>query len=93
MKTTLIKKRNKMPTKCDKNCNIVFHMTNGEHRTNCSFHDSDEAVKIDEAMQLRNELFTLANGFAGDKYGLVAVYLHQACNKILAANQMLNELY
>ncbi len=39
------------------------------------------------AMQLREELFNLANSFAGDEYGHIAGVLHQACNEILYAER------
>lgn len=46
---------------------------------------------IDRAMQLRLELFDIANSYAGDKTGHAAVMLHEACNFILRAEQALKE--
>lgn len=47
------------------------------------------AVRIERAMELRKELFDLANSFAGDETGHVAVLLHGACNHILWAKQVM----
>ena len=47
------------------------------------------AVRIARAMELRNELFDIANSFAGEETGYVAVLLHGACNHILWAKQAL----
>jgi hypothetical protein len=42
---------------------------------------------VTRAMELRDELFNIANSYAGDFTGDVAVLLHQACNKILFAHE------
>lgn len=42
-----------------------------------------------KAMQIRDELFDLANAFAGEETGGVAVELHRACNAILTARNLL----
>ena len=43
---------------------------------------------IARAMELRDELFTLANTFAGEETGNIAVMLHNSCNCILWAKEM-----
>ena len=45
--------------------------------------------RINRAMEIRKELFDIANSFAGDETGDVVVMLHESCNCILYANQML----
>ena len=47
---------------------------------------------IARAMELRDELFTLANTFAGEETGDVAIRLHEACNYILRAKLLFEEL-
>jgi len=49
-----------------------------------------EQERIDRAMELRDELFDLANSFAGDKTGTAAVLLHESCNGILRAKKWLD---
>lgn len=49
-------------------------------------------VGIERALELRKELFNIANSYSGDKTGLVAVTLHWGCNKILEASELLEEL-
>ena len=39
------------------------------------------------AMEIRAELFDLANSFAGERTGIIAVQLHGACNEILRAKR------
>jgi hypothetical protein len=67
-------------------------MTGGQHKNNCSFWDSKEAARIEKAINMRRELFDLANSFAGDELGEVAIYLHEACNNILRAEKALHQL-
>jgi hypothetical protein len=43
-------------------------------------------------MELREELFDLANSFAGDVTGEVAVQLHTACNYIVWAENTLDDI-
>jgi hypothetical protein len=38
---------------------------------------------IEQIKEDRDVLFELANSYAGDKYGHIAVRLHQACNALL----------
>lgn len=45
--------------------------------------------RMEEALELRKQLFDLANGFALDGYGDVAVALHESGNKILLADGLL----
>ena len=40
---------------------------------------------IDRALEIRQELFDLANSLAGEETGKSAVQLHEACNCILRA--------
>lgn len=42
-------------------------------------------------MELRNELFDIANSYAGDETGSAAVSLHNACNAILRAKNYLEK--
>lgn len=49
--------------------------------------------RMEEALELRKQLFDLANDFALDGYGIVAVELHQSCNKILHAKRMLGLIF
>jgi hypothetical protein len=44
-------------------------------------------------MELRSELFTLANTFAGAEAGYIAVLLHEACNKMLSAMVLCDKEY
>lgn len=44
---------------------------------------------IDRALELRTELYNIANSYAGDETGDVAVMLHEACNCILRARNLL----
>lgn len=44
---------------------------------------------MNRAMVLRDFLFEIANSYAGDKTGDVAVMLHEACNWILRAKNKL----
>ncbi len=37
--------------------------------------------------EIRAELFTMANSYAGDEYGHIAIRLHHICNKILETNK------
>jgi len=39
--------------------------------------------------ELRSELFDIANAFAKEKQGVIAVELHESCNCILRALEML----
>ena len=43
-----------------------------------------------EAMSLRDRLFDIANLFAGDETGHIAVTLHASCNSILWAKDSLD---
>jgi hypothetical protein len=45
--------------------------------------------QINRAMELRKELFDIANSFAGDETGDIAIMLHESCNWILRAKQTL----
>ena len=45
--------------------------------------------QMERAWALRDELFDIANDFAGDETGDVAVMLHCACNDITRAKQQL----
>jgi len=49
------------------------------------------AAGVERAMELRKEIFDIANSYAGDETGDIAVMLHQSCNCILSARQMLKE--
>jgi hypothetical protein len=49
------------------------------------------AAGVERAMELRKEIFDIANSYAGDETGDIAVMLHQSCNCILNARQMLEE--
>ena len=46
-------------------------------------------TKIEHALEIYKELFDLANSYAGNETGCVAVKLHEACNSILEANDLL----
>lgn len=48
---------------------------------------------MEEALELRKQLFDLANAFALDGYGIVAVELHQSCNKILESKRILSLIF
>ena len=41
------------------------------------------------ALEIRNELFDIANSYVGENTGFAAVTLHEACNKILEAERYL----
>ena len=45
--------------------------------------------KMELAMEMRSDLFELANSFAGEENGHVAVMLHEACNCIVRAKERL----
>ena len=45
----------------------------------------DKKTLMEEVKKMRLRLFTIANAFAGDETGWVAVSLHGACNEILRA--------
>ena len=45
--------------------------------------------RLERINEIRDELFDMANSFAGDKTGAVAVELHGACNKMGRAVQMI----
>ncbi len=47
--------------------------------------------RIERLEVLRDEIFDLANSFAGDKTGVVAGELHEASNRITKSVRMLNE--
>lgn len=47
---------------------------------------------MERAFEIRSELFDLANKFAIEGNGEVATHLHEACNCILRANNILNGL-
>ena len=49
----------------------------------------NEQARIDRMMELRSELFDLANSFAGEETGTAATILHEACNNILRAKSWL----
>lgn len=49
-------------------------------------------TRMARAMELREELFDLANSFAGDVTGEVAVQLHTACNYIVWAENTLDDI-
>jgi len=50
--------------------------------TDIEFGDLPMAMEADKLHDLRGDLFDLANSYAGDKTGNVAVFLHTACNEI-----------
>jgi hypothetical protein len=50
------------------------------------------AKELERAFELRSELYDLANKFVIEGNGDVAMYLHEACNCILKANNVLNGL-
>jgi len=51
---------------------------------------SNEAgERMKRALEIRKELFTIANSFGGNETGTIAIYLHEACNYILRANELL----
>ena len=60
------------------------HFANPDGRT---IHLKPEMPKqgIERALELRKELFGIANSFGGDETGMIAVTLHWGCNKILEA--------
>lgn len=41
-----------------------------------------------EAMQIRDRLFDIANAFAGNETGDVAIYLHESCNWVVRAKDL-----
>ena len=43
---------------------------------------------MQEALNIRNRLYEIANLFAGEETGSVAVMLHGACNHVVYASQM-----
>lgn len=47
--------------------------------------------RLERINEIRDELFDMANSFAGDKTGAVAVELHGACNKMGRAVQMIED--
>ena len=47
-------------------------------------------IEMKRAFELRDELYDLANKFAREDKGNVAGQLHEACNCILRANNILN---
>jgi len=49
-----------------------------------------EMQKVSRMMELREELFNLANSFAGNETGVAAVLLHESCNNILRAKKWLD---
>ena len=49
-----------------------------------------ENEKVEKMMALQDELFLLANSFAGDETGPAAVLLHESCNCILRSKKWLN---
>lgn len=53
---------------------------------------TDLDANMRRAEQLRDELFDLANSFAGDAFGIVAVQLHAACNAVHRARQSYDTL-
>ena len=46
---------------------------------------------VERLTELRNEIFDIANSYAGDKTGTVAGTLHGAANKIAESIRMLEE--
>lgn len=53
-------------------------------------HEQHNDPRMARALQIKSELFDIANSFAGEKTGLVAMCLHQACNRIVQAEEELN---
>lgn len=47
-----------------------------------------EQQNIDRALELRIELFDIANAFAVSKHGNIAVMLHESCNYIIRAGKI-----
>jgi hypothetical protein len=47
--------------------------------------------RLERIMEIRNELFDIANSYAGDETGVIASELHRSCNCILRANKMATE--
>lgn len=54
--------------------------------------DKKEQTGIERALEIREELFDIANSYAGDRTGHVAMMLHQACNHILYAEDELKDV-
>ena len=52
--------------------------------------NEQKRTKVGRAMELRAELFDIANFLAGEETGRLAVELHQACNAILRVHQEIN---
>ena len=48
-------------------------------------------TRKEKIKKMRMDLFNIANSFAGDETGHVAVTLHQACNEMLYAIRMMDE--
>jgi len=45
--------------------------------------------RIQRILEIRKELFDIANSYAGDETGTAAIYLHESCNCILSAHEYL----
>ncbi len=81
-----------MPPFCEKH-NLWFQGEIGHMNCPGCRKDQAQQKKIDNmkrAMELRQELFSLANSFAGDETGHIAVLLHNSCNCILWAYEEFN---
>ena len=48
---------------------------------------------MERALELREELFSIANSYAGEETGYVACMLHEACNAIVRAKKTLDGTY
>ena len=48
---------------------------------------ANKKAQIARALELRNELYDIANSLAGDETGSSAVLLHEACNCISQASK------
>ena len=51
-----------------------------------------EKSGIERALELRSELFDIANSFSGEETGNVAILLHEACNLIVTAECLLDAI-
>ena len=52
-----------------------------------------EKAGIERALEIRTELFDIANSYAGKEHGHAAGILHEACNCILRADRAIKGTY
>lgn len=74
---------------CVKRNPVLFKKGKKESIMSQNNSSQENQAKIDRAMELRSELFEIANSFAGDETGDVAVMLHESCNCIFRAKEVL----